>query len=143
MIVNAAREGLAILSLAAFAQAIEPAIRERFPGSYMEILIYVALSCVAGAARTLYDTRSGRAPRLFVLVRGIVVSMFAGGVVAFVLSEYDIAPGYKAAWVLVAAFFADSTIGLLKREAKDRVERFAGAEPLPPVRKPDAGEGKP
>lgn len=143
MILSAIKEGLAIAGLAAFAQAIEPTVSERFPGSYTEILVYVSLSCVAGAARTLYDTRSGRAPRLFVLVRGIVVSMFAGGVVASVLAEYDIAPGYKAAWVLIAAFFADSTIGLLKREARERVERLTGTDAMPSVRKPGAGEGKP
>lgn len=133
----------AILGAAVVAQAVEPIVRERLPGSMMELLIYVALACVAGAARTVYDTRSGQAPKLFVLIRGVLVSIFVGAVVASVLGEYDISAGFKAAWVLVASFFSDSTISWLGKFFRAKLASVPGVAPLPKLPKTPASEDKP
>lgn len=100
--------------------------------SMVALVPYLVLALVAAVARAFFDAHSGEIPTLAALLRSVAVAVFAGIVVAALLGEYAIAPGFRMAWVLTAAFFADSTIAAIGRIYRSQVSRA-----VPPQRQPD------
>lgn len=82
--------------------------------TYEKFILPAMLSFVAALARFAFSDKKS----ILIFLRGVIISCFAGAMMALALQDYEMGEGMKGAIVGVSAFCADEVLAVLITMAK-------------------------